>query len=350
MRKGISVVDLFCGAGGLTHGFVMEGFRVLAGVDTDKACKYPFEKNNAGAEFIASDVRDLSPEDLAKLYPEGDMKVLVGCAPCQPFSSYTNGDRKKDGKWRLLYTFADLIKGVDPEIFSMENVPDLVRRFGKDGVYSDFVESLSDRYEISAYVVHCPEYGIPQRRTRLVLFGSKRGKVELIPPSHDRSSFRTVRDAIGHLPPLSAGEVDRKDPLHRAPRLSETNLERIKQSKPGGTWQDWDEDLVAKCHRKKTGTSYLAVYGRMRWDEPAPTMTTLCFGYGNGRFGHPDQDRAISLREAAIFQTFPEDYSFVPPGRPYYFKVLGRLIGNAVPVDLGRLVAKSIAKHLEETA
>nr|WP_321499458.1 DNA cytosine methyltransferase [uncultured Dethiosulfovibrio sp.] len=350
MKKGISVVDLFCGAGGLTHGFIKEGFRVRAGIDIDDACRYPFETNNDGAKFIASDIRELSADDLIGLYPKDDIKILVGCAPCQPFSNYTKGDRKKDGKWKLLYAFADLIKGVDPEVFSMENVPDLVRRFGKEGVYSDFVSSLSDRYEISSYVVHCSEYGIPQRRTRLVLFGSKRGRIELMPPSHDSRSFRTVRDAIGHLPPLAAGEVSNKDPLHRVANLSETNLKRIRQSKPGGSWQDWDNELVAECHRKKTGTSYMAVYGRMRWDEPAPTMTTLCFGYGNGRFGHPEQDRAISLREAAIFQTFPQSYSFVPPGKKYHFKTIGRLIGNAVPVDLGRLVAQSIARHLETTS
>ena len=341
-----SVVDLFCGAGGLTHGFVIEVFRVLAGVDNDAACRYPFEANNNGAKFITADVRDLAPQVLIDLYPKDDLKILVGCAPCQPFSSYTNGDRRKDGKWRLLYTFAELIQKVDPEIFSMENVPDLIRKFGKSDVYSDFVSSLSSKYEISSYLVHCPQYGIPQQRTRLVLFGSKRGPVELLPPAYEPHSFRTVRDTIGHLPSLKAGETDSRDPLHRAACLSELNLKRIRQSKPGGTWREWDEELVADCHKKSSGKTYPAVYGRMKWDEPAPTMTTLCFGYGNGRFGHPEQDRAISLREAALFQTFPEAYSFVPPGGAYHFKTLGRMIGNAVPVSLGRLVAKSIARHL----
>lgn len=344
--KGISVIDLFCGAGGLTHGFVLENFRVVAGVDTDAACRYPFETNNKGAKFILSDVNDLSPETLLELYPKEDLRILVGCAPCQPFSSYTKGDRKKGGKWRLLYRFSELIRETDPEVFSMENVPDLFTKYGEKGVYADFVSSLADRYTITKYLVYCPKYGIPQRRNRLVVFGSKHGNIDLLPETHVPEELRTVQDAIQHLPPIKAGETSPIDPLHRSARLSDLNLRRIRQSRPGGSWRDWDEDLLADCHKKKSGKTYPSVYGRMSWHEPAPTITTLCYGYGNGRFGHPEQDRAISLREAAILQTFPEDYSFVAPGDEYHFKTLGRMIGNAVPVELGRVIARSIAAHL----
>lgn len=134
--------------------------------------------------------------------------------------------------------------------------------------------------------------------------------------------------------------------MHVTSTLSNTNLKRIKASTPGGTWRDWPKHLVAECHKAASGRTYPGVYGRMEWDKPAPTMTTQCYGFGNGRFGHPEQDRAISLREAAILQSFPRSYAFVPSDGDVNFKVLGRLIGNAVPVDLGRAIARSITQHL----
>jgi DNA (cytosine-5)-methyltransferase 1 len=157
-----------------------------------------------------------------------------------------------------------------------------------------------------------------------------------------------VRQAISHLAPLAAGESDQFDEMHTACKLSRLNLKRIMASKPGGTWRDWDESLRAGCHRKKTGETYPSVYGRMEWDCPAPTITTQCFGYGNGRFGHPEQNRAITLREAAILQTFPGNYRFLRDGERFTFYNLGRLIGNAVPVRLGEAIAYSIHEHVRQ--
>jgi len=171
---------------------------------------------------------------------------------------------------------------------------------------------------------------------------SRLGKVEILPPNFFENSTVTVRQAISHLPALAAGGSDPNDPLHTASSLSELNLCRIKASRPGGTWRDWNTVLVAQCHRKKSGQTYPSVYGRMEWDAPSPTMTTQCFGYGNGRFGHPEQNRAISLREAAILQTFPENYCFLAPGERVSFSKLGRFIGNAVPVRIGEIIAKSL--------
>jgi DNA (cytosine-5)-methyltransferase 1 len=169
-----------------------------------------------------------------------------------------------------------------------------------------------------------------------------------MPPEFHEKSYKTVRNSIFHLPKLKAGETDRNDPWHTASSLSELNLRRIKASKPGGTWRDWDKSLLAKCHRKISGQTYPSVYGRMEWDSPCPTITTQCFGYGNGRFGHPEQDRAISLREAAILQTFPSDYKFLPSGEKASFYKLGRLIGNAVPVKMGKVIAQSLLEHLRK--
>jgi DNA (cytosine-5)-methyltransferase 1 len=228
----------------------------------------------------------------------------------------------------------------------MENVSEL-RNFDGGGVYRSFVERLASKYCIMDYLVYCPDYGMPQSRTRLVLFASKFGKLEIVPKSHQSCQYRTVRDVISDLPPLAAGQVHEADPLHRAAGLSEVNLRRIRQSVPGGTWRDWDPELVAKCHAKSSGKTYASVYGRMRWDEPSPTITTESYGYGSGRFGHPEQDRAISLREAALLQTFPTTYEFLAPDEKCHFHAMGRRIGNAVPVELGRVVARSIATHLQ---
>jgi DNA (cytosine-5)-methyltransferase 1 len=341
--KRCEIVDLFCGIGGLTHGFIKESFKVKGGIDNDATCRYAYEANN-NSTFIEKDVNKLNATLLNKLYTKDSIKILVGCAPCQPFSSYNfkNEDTKK---WFLLHEFARLIKEVQPDIVSMENVPQLLN-FTKASVFQDFLNVLADNYyKVDYKVVDCPKYGIPQKRKRLVLLASKLGDIELIPPTHHEANFVTVRDIISELEPLRHGEKSTSDPLHKASSLNEINLKRIKQSKQGGTWRDWDESLQLKCHKKESGKSYVSVYGRMSWDEPSPTITTQCNGLGNGRFGHPEQDRAISLREAALLQTFPHDYNFFESTNNT--RVVATHIGNAVPVDLGRVIAKSIKKHLE---
>ncbi|GAB4212112.1 MAG: DNA cytosine methyltransferase [Roseiflexaceae bacterium] len=343
--KNCSVVDMFCGAGGLTHGFFMEGFRVLAGLDNDITCKYVYETNNR-AKFLQRNIEAVTVDEVRSYYPKNHAKILIGCAPCQPFSSYTKQYRSTTTKWQLVDTFINLIVESKPDIVSMENVPELIS-FRKGEIFASLVKKLENAgYNVTYYKVYCPDYGIPQTRTRLVLFASIYGKVDLIAPTHKTDDYVTVKNVIGDLPTISAGETHILDELHRSSALSSVNLERIRQSIPGGTWRDWEPQLIAKCHRKKTGESYDGVYGRMKWNAPAPTITTQCNGYGNGRFGHPEQDRAISMREAAIFQTFPKDYLFFPPGTKWNIGTIARLIGNAVPVMLGQVIAQSIKKHL----
>lgn len=334
-------VDLFCGAGGLTHGLKKAGISVVAGVDIDPACKYPYEVNN-GAKFLHKSVSEVTGKNLLSYYPDGAVKLLAGCAPCQPFSKYAQG-RPRDERWGLLYHFARLVEEVAPELVTMENVPELI----KHEVYLEFKSKLLQLgYHVADKVVFCPDYGMAQTRRRLVLVASRIGEIEVLPATHLKPDYKTVYDAISHLPKLKAGQTSPDDPLHRASGLSELNLKRIKASKQNGTWRDWPEDLIAKCHLKDSGKGYSSVYGRMAWDEPSPTITTQCFGFGNGRFGHPEQDRAISLREAAILQSFPNDYKFAENPNAYTLGALGRMIGNAVPVRLGEVVGLSIQKHL----
>ena len=341
-----AVIDLFCGIGGLTKGLESAGLNVVAGIDLDASCRFAYEQNN-NAQFIEGDVNLVDGEDIVALYPENDIKVLVGCAPCQPFSKYTQRYRKngrKDDKWRLLYAFSRLVDEVKPNIISMENVPELEN----EQVFSDFVQHLIDQgYHCSWSVVFCPDYGVPQKRRRLVLLASLFGEITLIPPLYEKDHYRTVREAIAHLPPLQDGETDENDCVHCATKMNDINLRRIQQSVPGGTWKDWSEDLQLKCHKKSSGKSYGAVYGRMLWDEPSPTITTQFYGYGNGRFGHPEQNRALSYREGALLQSFPDDYVFVEEGKPFNRRELGVHIGNAVPVELGRAIGISIANHVQ---
>ena len=238
-----------------------------------------------------------------------------------------------------------LVHEISPDIVTMENVPNLARQ----DIFRDFVFFLGKNdYYVSYSNVYCPDYGIPQTRTRLVLLASRLGEIELIPKTTEKDNYKTLKETIGKLEKICAGQKSRQDPLHRACGFTDINMARIKQSKPGGSWRDWDESLVLPCHKKETGKSYPSVYGRMCWDEPSPTITTQFYNYGTGRFGHPEQDRALSLREGALLQTFPLDYEFIDPNNEgASIRRLGIHIGNAVPVKLAEIIGKSIIKHLE---
>lgn len=337
----ITAVDLFCGAGGLTHGLARAGINVRAGIDVDPACQYPFEANNA-ATFIQADVGALPAAEISEYFETGGYSLLAGCAPCQPFSTYSRSGRSKKRvmDWQLVRKFGQLVQEIQPDLVTMENVPQLQQH----EVFQDFLRALSG-YDLLCSRVECSLIGIPQSRQRLVLIASRRGP---LPPGlvSESAGTTTVRGAIGKLPAISAGEQHMHDPIHYSSSLSDLNLRRIQASTPGGTWRDWEDSLLAACHVKSSGATYPSVYGRMEWDLVAPTITTQCFGYGNGRFGHPEQDRAISLREAAILQTFPPNYKFVPEGSPVRFNQLGRLIGNAVPVRLGEVIGETLRAHV----
>lgn len=345
-QPSIAGVDLFCGVGGLTHGLIRSGIKIRAGVDLDHSCKYAYEVNN-NAQFIGIDITKIKGEDLEKFWNDGEMKLLVGCTPCQPFSSHSNKVKNKErgDKWNLLNEFVRLVEETNPSIISMENVPNLSNKH----VFRNFVFKLkSYNYHVTYKNVYCPDYGIPQKRRRLVLLASKFGKIHLTPPTHEKNNYETVRDAISHLEPVESGEKSIYDKLHFTTRLSEINLKRIRASVPNGTWEDWNESLWLECHKKESGKTYKSVYGRMSWDEPSPTITTQFYNYGTGRFGHPKQDRALTLREASILQGFPTNYKFIDNREDVLLTRIGTHIGNAVPVNLGEAIGESIKEHLIE--
>lgn len=348
LKPRFEVVDLFCGIGGLSYGMKTAGFHILAGYDLDWTCQYAYE-TNTGGRFNYRDVNTITGEEINKLYSKrkNTIRILAGCAPCQPFSSYAFKNKQKDpNKYDLLYQFGRLVEEVRPDIVTMENVTQILN-FKAKPVLQDFIDKLKSLgYSVDARPVYCPDYGIPQTRKRLVLLASRLGEIKLIPPTHDKKHYVTLREVIGNLPPLEDGESSPNDPLHRAKSLTPINKQRIKETPYGGSWRDWPEELKLKCHKTEKGSSFGSVYGRMVWDKPAPTMTTQCTGLGNGRFGHPEQNRAITAREAALIQTFPLEYKFFEDEKNVSIVKASRYIGNAVPPRLGEVIAVSIKQHI----
>lgn len=341
-----SVVDLFCGAGGLSFGFKNELFKVAAGIDIDESCRFPYEKNS-GSPFLRKDVAKLAARELHALFEPNTLRILVGCAPCQPFSTYNQKNENPD--WKLLNSFAALISDELPDVVSMENVPRLLS-FQGGKVFDAFVNTLRKAdYHVVWGVLYGPDFGLAQTRSRLVLLASRLGPIAMPTPTHTPQEYRTVQDEIGGLPSLQHGESDDADAMHCASRLSKINAERMYAARPGGTWREWRPGLIASCHKAETGRGYSSVYGRMIWDAPSPTITTQFYGFGNGRFGHPEQNRALSLREGALLQGFPRDYEFAAPGEKIQFKKIGRMIGNAVPVTLAEAIPRSVRYHVDNS-
>jgi DNA (cytosine-5)-methyltransferase 1 len=340
-RSEIVAVDLFCGASGLSLGLMQSGIKIAAGIDLDPACRYPFEQN-IGAPFLLRDISTVASDEVEALFGSAEIRLLAGCAPCQPFSGYTTRRRNIDGRWQLLMEFLRIVRGVLPDIVTLENVPRLVHL----PLWETFVDGLRESgFEVAWQVLDAADFGVPQSRRRLVLLASRLRDIAL--PSPLKGELPTVRKAIGGLPAIGAGDRSETDLLHASRALTGRNLARIQASKQAGTWREWPEEMRVRCHQSKSGKTYPSVYGRMSWDRPSPTITTQFYGFGNGRFGHPVQDRAITLREGAILQSFPLDFQFIAPGSRLNFREIGRLIGNAVPPALACAIGTSIVDHVK---
>ena len=350
----IKVFDFFSGCGGTSEGLREAGMDIVLALDNNEEALKTFEKNiKPECGTIPDDIRDVKTvkiRDLVNKYRKKGNKILFcGCAPCQPFSTQ-NKKRfdSEDKRINLLSEFLRFVEDCQPDFILCENVPGL-QKIDKDGPLPNFISKLESMgYNVpTPQIVHAEDYGVPQRRKRLVLIASKLGELTYPEKKYGTKPgllpFKTVRDAIGNgqYPVLKHGEEckDKKYANHRSAALSELNLERIRCIKEGQGRKDWPEELMLECHKKHEGHS--DVYGRLEWDKPSVTLTTKCTNISNGRYGHPEQDRALSVREAAKLQTFPDNFIFVGNS----LGALARQVGNAVPVLLAKTFGEMFIEH-----
>ena len=346
----VQVYDFFAGCGGASRGFQAAGMEISFALDHDADARESFDANFSGVHFEFADIRDVSVETVRlRVKEERPNPVLFsGCAPCQPFTKQ-NTERPsldQDERVPLLSYFAHFVEECLPDIVFVENVPGLQNLDSDSQPFGGFLSRLKAAgYKMDYRPIKLAKYGIPQSRRRLVLVGSRHGAIHLPDETHGPGTpnerYDTVRDWIFHLPPIQAGEEHEEVSNHRAANLSARNVERVKATPEGGGNRDWPEYLKLECHKGFSG--YTDVYGRMSWNSPAPGLTTRCTSYSNGRFGHPEQDRAISIREAACLQTFPEDFVFEG-----CMASMARQIGNAVPIRLAELIGQQVIEHLKD--
>jgi DNA (cytosine-5)-methyltransferase 1 len=336
--------DFFSGCGGTSAGMQAAGLTVRLGIDWDADAHATFAANFAKAKFLCQDLRTITTAHLCDFIPKQRSRPIVfgACAPCQPFSRQNRLRADDDNRRTLLREFHRFVRAFKPEYLFVENVPELGAE-ERDGPFGDFTALLERLGYWFAYkTVMAYHYGVPQRRRRLILVASKLAPISFPEATHgpgtDNPKLPAVWDHIGHLPPIAAGEAHPDVPNHRAAILSPMNLKRITSIPVGGSRLDLPKTLQLDCHKFHDG--HTDVYGRIAKDQPAPALTTRCISLSNGRFGHPTQHRAISVREAACIQTFP--MSFVFEGS---MTSAGRQVGNAVPVELARIFGHAFLTH-----
>lgn len=348
--QNFTAIDLFSGCGGSALGFKNAGFKITAAVDNDKASAKTYKKNNPKTIFFEDKIEDLKGNVILEKsgLKKGKCTVILACPPCQGFSSARRISQRNDPRNKLIFEFVRLTKEINPEFIAMENVPGLSKGEGIN-LFSEAVKRLTKiGYKMHVNdVFDASDFGVPQRRKRLILLGTRLKGLKITHPvpefgQENQPKKKTVRETIENLRIIKAGEFDANDYLHRSRNLSELNLRRLTKFTPknGGSWKDWPEELKLECMKRWSGHS--DVYGRMRWDEPAPTLTGGCTNLSKGRFGHPEQNRAISLREAARLQSFPDDYIF--DGNT---GEISDQIGNSVPPLLAEKIGKAIINSIK---
>ncbi len=339
-------VDLFCGAGGVTCGMRRAGVDVKVGIDSEAGFTKTYENNNSPATYWCRDIADVSSSQISNaiaLLPSQKF-ILSACAPCQPFSLHNKRGvlrGHQDERSDLLDEVGRILNEFSrkPDYIFVENVPGISVK--TNSALRRFEQVLFDlRYTVVSGVIDAARYGVPQHRKRFILVAKLGISFVSFPlQTHGPGSqfdYETV-EAIRGYPAIGAGETNKTFANHQSRRLSQINLDRIREiPKDGGSRKSLTGDLVLECHKKASG--HKDVYGRLAWQRPAPTITTKCISLSNGRFGHPEQDRALTVREAARLQSFPDNYKFFGTG----IDSEAKQVGNAVPV----LLAEVFTRHL----
>ena len=344
-------VDLFCGGGGLTQGLKQAGFKVSAGVELDPVAAATYRANHPTTKLFAEDIRSISGKDLLASSPVGRIDLIAACPPCQGFSSLTFKYKRNDARNELIFEFVRLVKEVRPSAIMMENVPGLANGRGK-AFFDQAVEEFRKLgYCLDYKVCDVADYGVPQHRHRLVLLGALNQEICVADAvCGDNGILRprqTVRDTIEKLPEpsvfnsrtVTGGPLNTNWNIVR--NISPLNMERLKALPSESDRRALPENLRPACHKEKN-KGFINVYGRMRWDVPSPTITGGCTTLSKGRFGHPEENRTISVLEAALLQTFPETYIFPTPS----IDATCKIIGNALPPKFAEIMASQCIKVL----
>lgn len=341
-RQWPTAIDVFSGCGGVTAGLKAARFKVVAAVDNDPVACQTYRSNHPSVRLMERDITEIDPRSIkSRLLKDRTLDMLVVCAPCQPFSSQRRSTREDDRANLLLQTirFADALQ---PKLILFENVPGLTApRFKK--LRTKLVKGLKDQGYFFGKTMRldASDFGVPQRRVRCIMLASKGHTPPELPQRAFDGKQSTVRSAIEDLRPLRSGEADPTDEMHFARHHRPVTLSRLKHiPKDGGSRDSLPNNLQLDCHKDHEG--HPDVYGRMSWDSVAPTLTTGCTDLTRGRFGHPRDDRALSLREAARLQTFPDDYRFLGNNQQ-----IATQIGNAVPVRFIQQIASELRSALK---
>ena len=345
-RKAIKAVDFFCSGGGMTYGMRKAGIDVFAGIDVDINCKDTYEKNNPNSKFILADIFELEEKKLEKdinLKKDDDDLILIGCSPCQYWSIVRTNKTKSENSKNLLAEFHRFVRYFNPGFVVVENVPGILKKKEESGL-QEFISDLGRRgYKIQYKIVNLNEYGVPQTRKRFSLIASRVTEKPIFPEPY-KNNKPVVKDFIGThngFPKVNAGFRDKSEFNHTVAGLTEKNIVRLgKTPKNGGSWLVWANDSNLK-RDFYNGNGFKDNYGRMSWDKPAPTITTKFISISNGRFGHPEENRAISIREGATLQTFPKNYVFYTKN----IEATARMIGNAVPPEYAKRIGETIIKE-----
>ena len=350
MKSELKAIDFFCGGGGMTCGLRQAGINVLAGVDLDASCQDTYEYNNRGSQFILANIKTLALDFFEQKFnvkKNDDNLIFVGCSPCQYYSIINTSKKKSLASKDLLMDFRRFVQYYNPGYVLVENVPGIVTN--KNSVLPDFLNFLhNNHYKYGEYkVIDMSYYGVPQTRKRFSLIFSRHDSLCSLPKPDKKRAL--LSDCIGvknGFLPIPAGFYDSSDFNHTVPKLSPICLKRLEKTPhDGGTRHAWknDKELQLKCFIGKD-TSFRDTFGRMWWNRPAPTITTKFYSISNGRFAHPNENRAISIREGASLQTFPKDYVF----KTKNIITAARLIGNAVPPEYARRLGDLIVKNQGE--
>lgn len=345
-----TAIDLFCGAGGLSLGLQLAGFQVLAAIDNDPVAVRTYERA-LGSHVECRDLQGLNGQEILRKVglAVGECTLLAGGPPCQGFSVQRRGDRQ-DPRNDLVFDFIRIVEEIKPRFFIMENVGGLLSKRGKDFLQKISTRASRANYTIQVKLLDAVEYGVPQVRKRAFLVGER--SVDPFPcfhfpqPTHLDNAV-TVRKAIGDLesPPSDGSHHPRIANHFREARLSALNLERIRHVPPGGGRESLPDHLQLACHVNNPSHRHLDVYGRLSWEQPSVTLTARFDSFTRGRFGHPEEDRSLTIREGARIQTFPDWFVFEGNREQ-----CARQVGNAVPPLLAQKIANEVLATMETYA